>query len=184
MLGLGRPLLNRRPSLLELLLRKSDDAVAAAEAGSAGPSSPELGDRHHSNTHSLPLPPQPPQSTTNNSPVAIKSSAATHTMAPEGSKGSGDEQYGSVFSVSGPVIVAENMIGCAMYELVSELCSMSPVSRLPSPVSRLGLPMPSRKHTYTVCSVRSVELDMIRLLEKSSESTRTRQQSRSTRKPV
>lgn len=25
---------------------------------------------------------------------------------------------GSVFSVSGPVIVAENMIGCAMYELV------------------------------------------------------------------
>ncbi|EOD52983.1 putative vacuolar dynamin-like gtpase protein [Neofusicoccum parvum UCRNP2] len=30
----------------------------------------------------------------------------------------GEEQYGSVFSVSGPVIVAENMIGCAMYELV------------------------------------------------------------------
>lgn len=31
----------------------------------------------------------------------------------------GEEQYGSIFSVSGPVIVAENMIGCAMYELVS-----------------------------------------------------------------
>ncbi|KZF20201.1 vacuolar ATP synthase catalytic subunit A [Xylona heveae TC161] len=30
----------------------------------------------------------------------------------------GEEQYGSIFSVSGPVIVAENMIGCAMYELV------------------------------------------------------------------
>jgi hypothetical protein len=30
----------------------------------------------------------------------------------------GEDQYGSVFSVSGPVIVAENMIGCAMYELV------------------------------------------------------------------
>ncbi|KAK9469869.1 ATP synthase alpha/beta family, nucleotide-binding domain-containing protein [Lipomyces arxii] len=27
-------------------------------------------------------------------------------------------EYGSVFSVSGPVVVAENMIGCAMYELV------------------------------------------------------------------
>ncbi|KAK7203319.1 vacuolar ATPase subunit A [Myxozyma melibiosi] len=29
-----------------------------------------------------------------------------------------DGQYGSVYSVSGPVVVAENMIGCAMYELV------------------------------------------------------------------
>ncbi|KAI9731946.1 MAG: H(+)-transporting V1 sector ATPase subunit A [Cirrosporium novae-zelandiae] len=30
-----------------------------------------------------------------------------------------DEEYhGSIFSVSGPVVVAENMIGCAMYELV------------------------------------------------------------------
>jgi vacuolar-type H+-ATPase catalytic subunit A/Vma1 len=27
------------------------------------------------------------------------------------------EEQGSVFSVSGPVVVAENMIGCAMYEL-------------------------------------------------------------------
>jgi hypothetical protein len=26
--------------------------------------------------------------------------------------------HGSVFSVSGPVVVAEHMIGCAMYELV------------------------------------------------------------------
>ncbi|KAM9919234.1 hypothetical protein OXX59_008099, partial [Metschnikowia pulcherrima] len=29
-----------------------------------------------------------------------------------------ESNYGSIFSVSGPVIVAENMIGCAMYELV------------------------------------------------------------------
>jgi len=29
-----------------------------------------------------------------------------------------DENTGKVFSVSGPVIVAEDMIGCAMYELV------------------------------------------------------------------
>lgn len=29
-----------------------------------------------------------------------------------------EEHYGSVYSVSGPVVVAENMIGCAMYELV------------------------------------------------------------------
>ncbi|QBM86374.1 V-type H+-transporting ATPase subunit A [Metschnikowia aff. pulcherrima] len=29
-----------------------------------------------------------------------------------------ESNYGQIFSVSGPVIVAENMIGCAMYELV------------------------------------------------------------------
>lgn len=29
-----------------------------------------------------------------------------------------ESDYGSIYSVSGPVIVAENMIGCAMYELV------------------------------------------------------------------
>lgn len=30
----------------------------------------------------------------------------------------GESQYGQIYSVSGPVIIAENMIGCAMYELV------------------------------------------------------------------
>lgn len=34
-----------------------------------------------------------------------------------GSRGDEEQQQGSIFSVSGPVIVAENMIGCAMYEL-------------------------------------------------------------------
>ena len=29
-----------------------------------------------------------------------------------------DIQHGSVYSVSGPVVVAENMLGCQMYELV------------------------------------------------------------------
>jgi V-type H+-transporting ATPase subunit A len=28
-------------------------------------------------------------------------------------------RHGAVFSVSGPVIIAENMRGCCMYELVS-----------------------------------------------------------------
>jgi hypothetical protein len=43
-------------------------------------------------------------------------------MAPsgKGSSSSEDAQLGAVFSVSGPVVVAENMIGCAMYELVSD----------------------------------------------------------------
>jgi hypothetical protein len=31
----------------------------------------------------------------------------------------GNGRHGSVFSVSGPVIIAENMSGCCMYELVS-----------------------------------------------------------------
>lgn len=30
----------------------------------------------------------------------------------------GENEYGQIYSVSGPVVVAENMIGCAMYELV------------------------------------------------------------------
>ena len=29
-----------------------------------------------------------------------------------------NRRYGQIYSVSGPVIIAENMIGCAMYELV------------------------------------------------------------------
>jgi V-type H+-transporting ATPase subunit A len=29
-----------------------------------------------------------------------------------------ESKFGQVFGVSGPVVVAENMIGCAMYELV------------------------------------------------------------------
>ena len=30
-----------------------------------------------------------------------------------------DIEHGSVYSVSGPVVIAENMLGCQMYELVS-----------------------------------------------------------------
>ena len=29
-----------------------------------------------------------------------------------------ESRFGSVFGVSGPVVIAENMTGCAMYELV------------------------------------------------------------------
>ena len=29
-----------------------------------------------------------------------------------------ESEYGAIYSVSGPVVIAENMIGCAMYELV------------------------------------------------------------------
>jgi V-type H+-transporting ATPase subunit A len=40
-------------------------------------------------------------------------------MAPSDKQQNGDEQLGALFSISGPVVVAEKMIGCAMYELVS-----------------------------------------------------------------
>ena len=42
-------------------------------------------------------------------------------MAPQGKRevdADGEEQFGSIYSVSGPVVVAENMIGVSMYELV------------------------------------------------------------------
>jgi hypothetical protein len=45
----------------------------------------------------------------------------TVTMPSRKEQESGEDSYGSVFSVSGPVIVAENMLGCAMYELVGLL---------------------------------------------------------------
>jgi hypothetical protein len=63
--------------------------------------------------------------TTRSKPRAASTPAATapfpsaRAMAPSRKDQEADEDhYGAVFSVSGPVIVAENMIGCAMYELV------------------------------------------------------------------
>lgn len=52
---------------------------------------------------------QPTTSTTTTTPT-------TATMPPKNEQGS-EARPGSIFSVSGPVIIAENMIGCAMYEL-------------------------------------------------------------------
>ena len=52
--------------------------------------------------------------------AAETASQPTATMPPKQQKPNGDEeesQQGSIFSVSGPVIVAEHMTGCAMYEL-------------------------------------------------------------------
>ena len=38
-------------------------------------------------------------------------------MATKSASQEEETERGSIFSISGPVIVAENMIGCAMYEL-------------------------------------------------------------------
>ena len=49
----------------------------------------------------------------------LHSTARTYRRIMSASKesGVGDHQNGAIFSISGPVIIAENMIGVAMYEL-------------------------------------------------------------------
>lgn len=54
-------------------------------------------------------------------PPSSQSPSPPPVMAPSDKKQNDDEQLGAVFSISGPVVVAEKMIGCAMYELVSIL---------------------------------------------------------------
>ena len=118
MLGL-RPRLRARNSLFDLITKKNIDQLSSEEPP-----------RTAVEAEAEELPPLPDTPTTERKPepytVATTEAASdiseTVTMAPKDSKRSrleaGEEQYGSIYSVSGPVIVAENMIGCAMYELV------------------------------------------------------------------
>ncbi|CAG8249824.1 unnamed protein product [Penicillium olsonii] len=92
MLGLGRPRLKARPSLLELISKHTLTL----------PSPPA----------ELPPLPDSPSSTTSTLSVSPHSTQAS-TIMPSDSP----ENNGKIFSVSGPVVVAEHMIGCAMYEL-------------------------------------------------------------------
>lgn len=58
-----------------------------------------------------------------NFPVPIQTLHSTAKTIRMPSKESGvgdDDQNGSIFAISGPVITAENMIGVAMYELVRD----------------------------------------------------------------
>ncbi len=119
MLGL-RPRLKPRPSLLDLISKRGSEHTRTTALDplplSADKSSPL----------DVPLPPTPnrphPDPNQDEAAAAAINSPTTSTMPSKDTKKSrqeaGEDQYGSVFSVSGPVIVAENMIGCAMYELV------------------------------------------------------------------
>ncbi|KAJ5104373.1 hypothetical protein NUU61_001720 [Penicillium alfredii] len=100
MLGLGVPRLKARPSLLDLIARDERPARAS-------PPPPEL----------PPLPDSPTSTATSTDHLSTSTSTSTppSTMAP--AKDTSSESDGSIFSVSGPVVVAEHMIGCAMYEL-------------------------------------------------------------------
>lgn len=118
MLGL-RPRLRARNSLFDLIAKKNIDQLSREERR-----------RTAVEAEAEDLPPLPASPTSERKPVrypvasteATSDISETITMAPKDSKRSrleaGEEQYGSIYSVSGPVIVAENMIGCAMYELV------------------------------------------------------------------
>ncbi|CEJ59933.1 Putative Vacuolar ATP synthase catalytic subunit a [Penicillium brasilianum] len=110
MLGLGRPRLKARPSLLDLISRREEQLTTIATPSvtqSSPPSPPEL----------PPLPDSPTSTSSTTSttfPVSTPSTQTSSTMAPAQDD---SHTHGSVFSVSGPVVVAEHMIGCAMYEL-------------------------------------------------------------------
>ena len=134
MIGL-RPRLRSRHSLLDLIQRSRLDAQTARDLQASS-------DLDVDDLPPLPYSPFPPQSPTPFSPQPLYTSFTPDTphiqeaaeestertvspepaMAPSKSKRSreeaGEDQYGAIYSVSGPVVVAENMIGCAMYELV------------------------------------------------------------------
>lgn len=116
MLGLQRkPRLVSRPSLFELITRKNIE---------------DLSDLRYLQ-HQLGLPdliedidelPYSSKTFISNFPVpiqALHSTARTIRMPSKESGVGDDDQNGSIFAISGPVITAENMIGVAMYELVS-----------------------------------------------------------------
>jgi hypothetical protein len=142
MLGLGRPRLKARASLLDLI---------TAQHTLTQPSPPA----------ELPPLPDSPSSTTTTHSVSPHSTQASSIMTSDDS-----ENNGSIFSVSGPVVVAENMIGCAMYELVGD--------RAP----RSWRTEADRNHTC------SVVLVMTSLLVRSFVSNQTRPLFRSTKKQV
>ncbi|KAF1829234.1 V-type ATPase [Decorospora gaudefroyi] len=130
-LGL-RPRLRTRPSLIDLVHKKNIDQISTS------------GDSHTLSQDDLELPigiplPQsqpaspllsltqlasvaPPPQITLQEASDEENDTAVHKMPPKGQKKqeqkSEGEEHGTVYSVSGPVIIAENMIGCAMYELV------------------------------------------------------------------
>jgi|SRR5271170_5282139 len=114
MLGLqSKPRLSKRPSLLELITRKSIDELSDLKYLHLQLGLPDLiediDELHYSSSSSVFAFPTPIQT--------LHSNARTIRMPSKEPGVDDDGDYGSVFSVSGPVIVAENMIGVAMYEL-------------------------------------------------------------------
>ncbi|KAJ4679971.1 H(+)-transporting V1 sector ATPase subunit A [Exophiala dermatitidis] len=119
MLGFGRPRLKHQKSIVEFITGKSIEDLSDLKYLHQQLGLPnlieddlegELSGPSFSDTSVFAFP-QPLQ--------ALHSTAHTYRRMPA-AKESGighDHQNGTIFSVSGPVVVAENMIGVAMYEL-------------------------------------------------------------------
>lgn len=149
MLGIGRPRLRARPSLFELITKKDIEELSSSSSRLESKRSfPELID-DVDELPPLPLSPaKPPSSprlqlhlpsleqapTTPEGDLSLsitphpskenqKENQKT-TMGPtkkvRGGLEEGETGGGAIFSVSGPVIIAEKMTGCAMYELVRQ----------------------------------------------------------------
>lgn len=163
MLGLGRPRLKTRPSLLDLINNRRELELQQQQP-SPPPPPPELPPLPDS-----PAPTSSSSSTTTSSIPSVPPPSSTQsstTMAPAKDQ----ESHGSIFSVSGPVVVAENMIGCAMYELVG--------------VPRAPPQYPRRNSSILTLRADSAMLDTICSSVKLFVSRETRLPFRSTRKPV
>ncbi|KAH8805856.1 ATP synthase alpha/beta family, nucleotide-binding domain-containing protein [Xylogone sp. PMI_703] len=128
--GLRPPLLRTSPSLLDLIKHRNIDQLSAAS-----PRATEQDDQDQAHGDEdvedlfptpsfVPLPPSPlvpisslSQSTGQSKQNRIEQKSSK--MPPKiDAQDELEDQNGSIYSVSGPVVVAENMIGVAMYELV------------------------------------------------------------------
>ncbi|KAK8184673.1 ATP synthase alpha/beta family, nucleotide-binding domain-containing protein [Phyllosticta citribraziliensis] len=124
MLGL-RPQLKARPSLIDLVSDQNIDRLSVRPTTPNPTSEPDEDEPQA--PYEVPLPDSPtynrsrPYFNVSRTPTDDQA-ALKPTMPPKQSQRkaqeAGEDLYGSVFSISGPVIIAENMIGCAMYELV------------------------------------------------------------------
>ena len=117
MLGLGRPRLKHQKSIVEFITGRSIDELSTPDIKYLHlqlgfPDLVEdLDEGGLSNSSSVFAFPRPLQTPDTTSRTYRRMPAARESGIGE------DQQNGTVFSVSGPVIVAENMIGVAMYEL-------------------------------------------------------------------
>ncbi|CAI7678551.1 unnamed protein product [Penicillium manginii] len=109
MLGLGRPRLKARPSLLALIDRPESQVSPVPLFKLPSSELPLTPTSPPPELPPLPDSPAPSSSTTS---ISLPTPQITSTMAAKDT-----QEHGSIFSISGPVVVAENMIGCAMYEL-------------------------------------------------------------------
>ncbi|KAI8633042.1 V-type ATPase [Xylariaceae sp. FL1651] len=92
------------PTALSTTIAAAATATATATAITPSTSSPTTSPLAASSPSASPNPPSPPESVSE-AAEALNTARQTHNMAP-------------IYSVSGPVVVAEDLLGVAMYELV------------------------------------------------------------------